>query len=49
MISDKSRSNGHTTINCEADSDLQIVSAGINVAKEDRVTIIADETDIFVL
>ena len=49
MISDKFRSNGHTTINCEADAELQIVSAGINVAKEDRVTVIADDTDIFVL
>ena len=33
MISDKGRSNGHTTINCEADADLQIVSAGLNAAK----------------
>ena len=33
MISDKCRSNGHKTINCGADADLQIVSAGINVAK----------------
>ena len=49
MISDKCRSNGHTTINCEADADHQIVSAGIKVVKEDRATIIADDTDIFVL
>ena len=34
MISDKCRSNGHTTINCEADADLQIVFAGINLAEE---------------
>ena len=39
MISDKCRSNGHTSYN----------NQGINVAKEDRVTIIADDTDIFVL
>ena len=30
-------------------ADHQIVSAGINVVKEDRATIIADDTDIFVL
>ena len=48
MISDKCGSNGHTTINCEADADLQIVSTGLNAAKEDRVMIIANDTDIFV-
>lgn len=49
MLGKHLEGNGHTVLHATDDADTVIVKAALTLAKDNHVTVVADDTDILVL